>query len=458
MTFKKNSLMKKLNSIFITFLFAMTINGQEKIKIITLDPGHFHAALIQKSMYPQVDNFVNVYSEDGNDLKWHLERIEGYNKRSAEPTSWKENIYSSKDFFQQMITEKKGNLVVLAGNNRLKTSYIYESLKNGFNVFADKPMVIDEKGFNLLKSAFLEAKKKDVQLYDIMTERYEITTMLQKAFSMEKELFGELDKGTPENPAVTKESVHHFYKYVSGSVLTRPSWFFDVKQEGDGIVDVTTHLVDLVQWECFPEKIIDYKKDIKILSAKSWNTSITPDEFKIVTKENLIPNYLTDIKDKSGNLNVKCNGAFTYTINGVHAKVSVVWNYKAPEGTGDTHYSLMRGSLASLIIKQGKEEQYKPTLYIEPSKNEDSFEKKINAAVEKINSKFPGISIKKNATGWEVIVPEKYKEGHESHFARVTEKYLDYLQHKNMPSWEMPNMIAKYYTTIQARNLANTNK
>ena len=198
---------------------------KEKIKIVTLDPGHFHAALIQKSMYPQVDNSVNVYAEEGNDLKWHLERIEGYNKRSAEPTSWKENIYTGKDFFQQMIKDKKGNLVVLAGNNRLKTSYIYESLKNGFNVFADKPMVIDETGFKLLKSSFSEAKKKNVQLYDIMTERYEITTMLQKAFSMEKELFGELDKGTPENPAVTKESVHHFYKYVSGSVLTRPSWF-----------------------------------------------------------------------------------------------------------------------------------------------------------------------------------------------------------------------------------------
>ena len=57
--------------------------------------------------------------------------------------------------------------------------------------------------------------------------------------------------------------------------------------------------------------------------------------------------------------------------------------------------------------------------------------------------------------GWEVIIPESFKEGHESHFARVTEKYLDYLLHKNMPAWEVPNMLAKYYTTTQARKLAS---
>jgi len=92
-------------------------------------------------------------------------------------------------------------------------------------VFADKPMAIDEKGFLKLKSAFELAQQKKLLLYDIMTERYEITTVLQRALSMDAGLFGSLQKGTLEEPAVTKESVHHFYKYVSGSVLTRPGWF-----------------------------------------------------------------------------------------------------------------------------------------------------------------------------------------------------------------------------------------
>jgi predicted dehydrogenase len=447
----------KLNYLSILFLACPLMMKAQNIKLITLDPGHFHAALIQKSMYPQVDPSVHVYAEDGRDLKLHLERIDGYNKRTAEPTAWKENVYTGKDFFAKMIAEKKGNVVVLAGNNRLKTNYILESVRNGFHVFADKPMAVDTKGFEQLKLAFTEAKKKGVQLYDIMTERFEITTQLQRAFSMEPELFGTLEKGTPENPSVTKISVHHFYKYVSGSVLTRPSWFFDDKQQGAGIVDVTTHLVDLIQWECFPGQIIDYKKNVKMLNAKSWTTPVSAADFTVVTKE-AVPDYLKDISDAKGDIQVNCNGEFTYNINGVHAKVSVIWNYKAPEGTGDTHYSLMRGTKASLIIKQGKEENFKPTLYIEQRQKDAAFEDKLKASIQKISQTFPGISLVKINNGWTISVPEKYNDGHESHFAQVTKKYLDYLQNNNMPAWEVPNMIAKYYTTTKAKELANTKK
>ena len=446
----------------VLFMPLLTLSGflteaQQKVKLITVDPGHFHAALVQKTMYPEVDPTVHVYAEKGNDLQLHLDRIKGYNTRADQPTKWNEVVYEGKDFFQKMINERKGNVVVLAGNNQLKTSYILNAVQNGFHVFADKPMVINNEGFEQLKKAFEISKQKKLQLYDIMTERYEITTMLQRELSMDPFVFGSLEKGSPDNPSVTKESVHHFYKYVSGSVLTRPAWFFDVTQEGEGIVDVTTHLVDLIQWECFPEKIIDYKKNINIIDAKSWNTSMTKDEFKLVTKEKEIPSYLQSNINKDGNLQVLCNGAFTYTINGVHAKVSVIWNYKAPEGTGDTHYSLMRGTKSSLIIRQGKEENFKPTLYVE-GPTDEKFEQNLNASIQKINEKFPGVSIKKNPKGWEVIIPDQYKESHETHFARVTEKYLEYLKNNNMPSWEVPNMIAKYYTTTAARALANKGK
>lgn len=427
--------------------------AQQRIKLITLDPGHFHAALIQKSMYPQVDPTVHVYAEASRDLDLHMERINGYNKRTAEPTSWNQAVYTGKDFFQKMIGEKKGNVVVLAGNNRLKTDYILSSVQNGFHVFADKPMAIDRKGFEKLQKAFSEAQKRKVQLYDIMTERYEITTMLQRAFSMQPALFGTLEKGTPQDPSVTKISVHHFYKYVSGSVLTRPSWFFDANQQGAGIVDVTTHLVDLIQWECFPEQIIDYKKNIKILNTRSWTTPVSPSDFTAVTKEP-IPDYFKSITDASGNIQVNCNGEFTYAINGVHAKVSVVWNYKAPEGTGDTHYSLMRGTHASLIIKQGKEQNFKPTLYIEPRSESQNIEAQLNTALATVSKAFPGISAEKTDKGWMIKVPERYNDGHEAHFAQVTKKYLDYLQNNTMPAWEVPNMIAKYYTTTLAKEMA----
>lgn len=433
----------------------MSTQGNQNVKLITLDPGHFHSALVQKSMYPDVDSVVHVYAPKGPDVQLHLEKIESYNKSAENPTKWKQEIYLGDDFFEKMLSEKKGNVVMLAGNNLKKTSYIKRSIDAGFNVYADKPMAIDAKSFEELKEAFSVAEKKKLLLYDIMTERFEITTMLQKEFSLIQEVFGTLEKGSLENPAVTKESVHHFYKYVSGSVLTRPAWFFDVAQEGEGIVDVTTHLVDLIQWECFPEQIIDYQKDIQVKRAQRSETGISLAQFKAITKVDQFPDYLKKYLAGDSMLNVFSNGEFDYKIRDVHAKVSVKWVYKAPEGAGDTHYSIMRGTRANLIIRQGADQQYKPALYIEPvGVVASTYGNQLAAKLENIQKKFPGVELKKLAVGWEVIVPDKYKEGHEAHFARVTEKFLEYLKNKNLPVWEVPNMIAKYYTTIQALELA----
>jgi hypothetical protein len=55
-----------------------------------------------------------------------------------------------------------------------------------------------------------------------------------------------------------------------------------------------------------------------------------------------------------------------------------------------------------------------------------------------------------------INIPDSYKEGHEAHFGRVTEKYLEYLENHNLPDWEVPNMIAKYYTTTKALEIAKS--
>lgn len=433
---------------------STSVEEKKSFRIVTLDPGHFHAALVQKSMYQNVDSVVLVYSPEGTDVKLHLGRIEAFNTRNEQPTRWKEEVYSGDDFFEKMLEEKAGNLVVLSGNNQKKTEYIAKSLENGFHVLADKPMIIASKDFETLKGAFETAKKNNLLLYDIMTERFEITTILQKEFSMLPDVFGALEVGTPENPSVTKESIHHFYKYVSGSVLTRPAWFMDVAQQGEGIVDVTTHLVDLVQWECFPDQILDYTKDIRISNAKRTTTDMTLSEFKAITKLDDFPEYLKKDVVNDSILKVYSNGEINYKLRNVHAKVSVIWNYKAPEGTGDTHYSIMRGIKANLIIKQGAEQQYKPTLYIQPIGDMASFESVLQEQLKSIQEKYSGVELKKLDKEWEVIVPDSYKEGHEAHFGRVMQKFLEYLENGNMPEWEVPNMLAKYYTTTSAQELA----
>jgi predicted dehydrogenase len=434
---------------------TMGTGGGGTVKLLTLDPGHFHAALVQKSMSPGVDPVVHVYAPAGEELEAHLAKIKAYNERADKPTAWKTEVHRGPDYLERMLAEKKGNVVVTSGNNRRKIEYIKSAVDAGLNVLADKPMAIDAKGFAMLLEAYASAEKNKVLLYDIMTERYEITTMLQKEFSRIPAVFGQMEKGTPDDPAVTKESVHHFSKIVSGSPLVRPAWFFDVAQQGEGIVDVTTHLVDLIQWECFPEEVLDYTKDIQIVAAKRWPTVISPVQFKGVTKKDTWPDYLKkDVKD--GALNVFANGEIVYRLRGVCAKVSVVWNFEAPAGAGDTHYSIMRGSKANLVIRQGKEQAYKPTLYVEPVAGVDAgaFAQTLAASLPKITAKFPGVGLKKLDKGWEILIPDSYRDGHEAHFAQVADKYFRFLRDGRLPAWEVPNTIAKYYTTTKALEMA----
>lgn len=434
---------------------TMFTGAKGEVKIMTLDPGHFHAALVQKSMYEMVDSTVYVYAPEGDDLQGHLARINSFNLRAENPTAWNVKIYTGIDFFEKMLAERPGNVMVTAGNNAIKTDYILKAIEAGVNVLADKPMVITPDEFPKLEQAFKLAEEKGVLLYDIMTERHEITTILQRELSKIINVFGTLQTGTAEEPAITKESVHHFSKMVSGNPLKRPAWFFDTKQQGEGIVDVNTHLVDLIQWEAFPGVILS-KSDVEIVSGRRWTTDLTPEMFKKVTTLDQYPEYLQ--KDVvNGVLKVYSNGEINYKLKGIHAKASVIWNYEAPQGAGDTHYSVMRGTNCKLVIKQGAEQGYKTTLYIEAIAESDAtLEANLTKAVnEGLQADYPGIKLVKQAENiWMVEIPDSYRVGHEAHFTQVTEKYLQYLKDGKLPEWEVPNMIVKYYTTTEGLKAA----
>ncbi len=425
------------------------------VRLLTLDPGHFHAALVQKINYPDIDSTVHVYAPEGNGLNAYLALIDQYNSREADPTKWKEVVYTGNDFAEKMFLEKKGNVVVLSGNNRLKTDYIQQSVAAGFNVLADKPMAIDQPNFNKLVKAFEDAATNKVLLYDIMTERSEITNALQKEFMQVSELFGELQKGTEKDPAVIIESVHYFFKHVSGKPLVRPDWFFDPVQQGDAIADVGTHLVDIVQWKCFPDQVIDYTKDVDVYGGRIWPTPLTPTQFASITGKTAYPNFLSPYITNDSVLQTHANGEMNYKLKDVHVKIIARWDYKAEEG-GDTHYAIVKGTKASLEIRQTKTENFKPALFILPTdgKGGADFDAAVNAAVQKVSAKYEGISVEKTGNQWKLLIPAKYDVGHEAHFGEVMERYLQFLKEGKLPDWEVPNMIAKYYTTTKALELA----
>ena len=439
-----------------------TFKGTDgEVKLIVLAPGHFHADLLQKNKLKQLNDSVYVYGQKGSELDQYLTRVESYNNREENPTHWQEVVYSGADFLEKMLSEKKGNVVVLAGNNRDKTNYIFESAAAGLNVLSDKPMAINKENFELLKLAYDTAQANNVMLYDMMTQRYDALEIIERKLLNNKDLFGELQLGTESEPAMSMESVHHFYKEVSGQPLIRPAWYYDVEQQGEGIADVTTHLIDIAHWKSFPEEEINYTEDVEVLSATHWPTVLSLADFTKSTNVETFPKYLEKyIEDDM--LKVYANGTIHYKVKDVNVALKVIWNYKAPDGTGDTFSSLIKGSKASLKTIQDKSTNFTKQLYIVKATdvNKDEFDSNLHDAVEEIKKDYPTVSIEaSNSTSGEYLIniPAEEKSDHETHFQNVAQSFFDILVNQNMPKWEVSNTLTKYYIITTALDLAKEN-
>ncbi|WP_290795984.1 glucose/galactose MFS transporter [Flavihumibacter sp. UBA7668] len=434
---------------------AQDMKSKPAYRLLTIDPGHFHAALVMKTSYPEIDTTCYVYAPDNQETTQYLQLIQSFNKRSINPTNWNPQLYAEREYLKQAWMQPPGSILVLAGKNRHKADHISSAVEQGYDVLADKPMAINPFGFQQLEKSLEQARKEGRIVLDIMTERFEIINILQRILLNQRELFGELEKGTPENPAVVKESLHHYYKMVAGQPLRRPEWQYDPSQAGSGLVDVTTHLIDLVQWTCFPEVELKYKEDIMIHSAREWNTALSFPQFAASTEAKKWPDYLAQyILDDT--LHIPSNGEILYSVRGVVVKVKVEWNYKAADGGGDTHYSVVRGSGANLVIRQGSNDRNGASLYIQSPKGKDLPEDKLKRALELIQQTYPDIGLVKEGLEWKLLIPDQYRTGHEAHFAKVTSQFLQYKQHGNMPAWEWFFMLAKYYITTQSLLMAKS--
>jgi hypothetical protein len=93
---------------------------------------------------------------------------------------------------------------------------------------------------------------------------------------------------------------------------------------------------------------------------------------------------------------------------------------------------------------------------VQPAEGADSrlLAKALRAAVAALQPDYPGLQIQREGGIWHVLIPDKYRIGHEAHFRQVTERYLKYLVDGKLPDWETPNMIAKYNTTTDALEMA----
>jgi predicted dehydrogenase len=445
-----------------TVLGGISISGQERarpmadVRLMTVDPGHFHAALVQKEMYAGVSERVDVYAPVGNDLTEHLNRIAAFNKRGEQPTTWDVQVHTGPDFFQRMLRERPGNVVILSGRNRGKVAQIVESVNAGLHVLADKPWILKSDDLPMVAAALAAADAKGVVAYDIMTERFEATNSLQRALVNDKATFGDIVQGTAEEPAVYMESVHYLKKVVAGAPNIRPPWFFDTAEQGEGFNDIGTHLVDLVQWTLVPEQAIDASSDIRVLSAQRWPTLISEPDFRSVTNEPRFPASLS-ASVNGGKLEYYCNTLVSYTLRGTHATLNVIWDWEPPSGGGDTHFAVYRGTRARIEVRQTRADRYRPELFVVPA---DAAMKQqvlaaVTAKIEALKKDNPGIGIEDRGAELRITIPDALRVGHEAHFAQVTASFLKYLRdRRTLPAWERPNMLAKYYVTTKGTELS----
>jgi predicted dehydrogenase len=319
-------------------------------------------------------------------------------------------------------------------------------------VLADKPWVIEPEDLAKLQPALDAARKRGVVLYDAMTQRYEITCILPKELVNDPAIFGELERGSADQPAVHMDSVHYLLKTVAGVVNRRPAWFFDIREQGEGLTDVGTHLVDLVQWTLAGGQKIDVSRDIRILAASRWPTVLSAADFQRVTGETAFPSTIRESVRADG-LHYYCNNSVTYTFRGAYVKLDVKWGFEAAAGQGDSETAIFRGTRAVVEVRGND-------VFVLPAAGQrEKVAEALGRKVASLQKDWPGLKVEDAGAAFRIAIPSALRIGHEAHFALLARQFLRYVRTPaSLPGWEDSFMKAKYYVTTQGVALARRQK
>lgn len=390
-------------------------NEKREHRLAVVNPGHFHAALVTKSPLAGVSDTISVYAPAGTEFESYRALIDSYNSREENPTRWVLKVDSSARFIDNMASGREADIVVLAGDNHDKPDYILAAARSGKNILADKPMAIDREGYCKLAEAFETAGRDSLVIYELMTERYDTLNIVTREIVNDPERFGSFVANN-DGVAISMKSVHHFYKEVSGKPLQRPAWYYDVTHQGEGIADVTTHLIDLIMWQAFPDQAI-LPADIVITDAGHSSTVLSPEQFMRSTG--------VEVAEP---VEVYSNGYILAMINGLPVRLEVQWDYEAEPGAGDTFTATYSGTNGTVEIRQDATTDFVKQLYlVSPDGNRQLID-----------------------------IDSAKRLGHEEHFNRVTRRFMGYLDGQPMPEWEKTNTLAKYYMTTGAVEIARS--
>jgi len=419
--------------------------------LVLIDPGHFHAALVQKEMYEGLSSEAHVYAPFGPELIDYLGRIARFNAATEKRTAWQLQVQAAPDFLKRLAQEPPGGVAVIAGRNGVKIERIEAAVEAGLHVLADKPAIIRREDLPRLEAVLGLAAERGLVVHDLMTGRQDEIGRVIRALRADSEVFGEPVSGNAAEPGVRLSNAHQLLKTVAGVPNRRPPWYFDITEQGEALADTGTHLVDRVHETLFPGEALDYRRDVRLHSASRWPTRLSFAQFREVTGEAAWPDFLAPWLNGDV-LDYFCNGRLHYEIRGIHVALECRWDLQTEAGD-DTHSAIYRGSHARLELRQGKAEGYRAQLYVVP-------EAEIAAALERriaaLQMELPGIGLDRRGREWRVVVPDVLRRGHEAHFAAFTRQFLSGVKDPGTVSPRYrPNLLAKYYVTTEGVALSH---
>jgi predicted dehydrogenase len=255
-----------------------------------------------------------------------------------------------------------------------------------------------------------------------------------------------------EGPAIEIASLHHLYKVVNGQPLQRPWWYYDADIQGDGLVDIQSHLTDQVQWMVLGDEPGDCDRDVDLHAARRWTTPVPLDLFRASTGQVEFPDALSGhVSD--GVLALPCNGEIEYSLKGVRIRQRAEWGQREPPGSTDLHPCVIRGTRCDFLVRHGPETEYVAKLYLEPVAGV-GIEAALSDSIADWQKDFPGLALAPTDKGFELVIPDALRSTHESHFAMVLESFLDYLDAGVWPQWLTAGIRMRYELLARSRELA----
>lgn len=435
---------------------VMLLSQDRKLRLIEVAPGHFHAAQLHANMLDDFSDEVHVYAPLGPELTAHLDTIGRFNSRAIDPTHWSLRVFAGPDYLKEMLREPPGNVVVLAGRNGRKIDLLLVALKAGQNVLADKPWIIEAEDLPKLETALELARTRGLIAYDCMTQRFDTAYQIQRELVRDRAIFGDPATGSPDAPAVRMENLHAILKFAGGTVMRRPPWFFDVHEQGEGIADVGTHLVDLVEWTLFPGQVLDCRRDARVVRALRHPTKVTAAQFEQVTGEHSWPAYLLS-NVNAGVLDYYANSEAVVTLRGVHIGLRVGWQFQAAPGEKDMYLASYQGTRAGVELRQGSAENYVAEVYVAPTQGTDPshVESALRARLAALTARFPGLRIEDTGQKFHVVIPKEDRHPEDQQFPSLARQFTGYVRSpKTLPEYEESYMLTKYYLTTAAVAMA----